>query len=370
MTLIIFIFHLFFWILAFRFGSEELANYINEFPNLTWRARSYNFPVRKEMPILLSDIHSSKQQMIPISKSLNKSSEYNFFIANSHCIQAIYNQKKCHKCYAFAAASVLSQRFCKVLHKNFHFDPYDLINNDYFSPGCSTGGHEHLMWKYIQYNGLTNKSCRNQTSKLIKCITSESKNDSTNNPLCNKDNSKNDMNKNENNKNENKNNKNENNKNVNHKNDNNKNENNGFQMKVLNANNNTLEEFDFEKCLKYYIKYRSAKTLIGEEAIQSEILENGPVTALFKMNDDFGNYESGIYKSIFDNDAPSQLHTVVIYGWGIENDVPFWLIQNSYGKDWGINGSFKMIRGINHLGIEEYATAALPLIEEKESKIS
>ncbi|KAK5973481.1 Cathepsin B [Trichostrongylus colubriformis] len=52
-------------------------------------------------------------------------------------------------------------------------------------------------------------------------------------------------------------------------------------------------------------------------------------------------------------------HAVKVIGWGKEGDVPYWLIANSWHSDWGENGYFRMIRGINNCGIEEDVVAGL-----------
>ncbi|VDO85547.1 unnamed protein product [Haemonchus placei] len=50
-------------------------------------------------------------------------------------------------------------------------------------------------------------------------------------------------------------------------------------------------------------------------------------------------------------------HAIKIIGWGAENDVPYWLIANSFNDDWGEKGYFRMIRGINECGIEQEVAA-------------
>jgi len=47
-------------------------------------------------------------------------------------------------------------------------------------------------------------------------------------------------------------------------------------------------------------------------------------------------------------------HAVLAVGYGVENGVPYWLIKNSWGADWGDEGYFKMEMGKNMCG--KYST--------------
>lgn len=47
-------------------------------------------------------------------------------------------------------------------------------------------------------------------------------------------------------------------------------------------------------------------------------------------------------------------------GWGEENEVPYWLVQNSWNVDWGDNGMFKILRGNNTCGFESNVVAGIP----------
>jgi C1A family cysteine protease len=49
---------------------------------------------------------------------------------------------------------------------------------------------------------------------------------------------------------------------------------------------------------------------------------------------------------------------VIIIGWG-EDDTngPYWILRNSFGKDWGMEGDFLVSRGKNDFGIEEEVAA-------------
>lgn len=73
----------------------------------------------------------------------------------------------------------------------------------------------------------------------------------------------------------------------------------------------------------------------NRQAIQAEIMARGPVQAAFTVYEDLMQYTGGVY-------SPSQGssidggHAIVIIGWGVsENNIPYWIIQNSWGADWG-----------------------------------
>lgn len=57
-------------------------------------------------------------------------------------------------------------------------------------------------------------------------------------------------------------------------------------------------------------------------------------------------------------------HAVLAVGYGVENGVPYWLIKNSWGADWGDEGYFKMEMGKNMCG--EYSIHFLATKEQEE----
>ncbi|CAB3397527.1 unnamed protein product [Caenorhabditis bovis] len=93
-------------------------------------------------------------------------------------------------------------------------------------------------------------------------------------------------------------------------------------------------------------------------AIQTEIMNHGPVEAAFTVYEDFYQYKSGVY--VHTTGASLGGHAVKIVGWGVDAGVPYWLIANSWNINWGENGYFRMLRGTNECGIEHGVVAGIP----------
>ena len=91
------------------------------------------------------------------------------------------------------------------------------------------------------------------------------------------------------------------------------------------------------------------------EAIQREIMEEGPVTAAFTVYQDFLTYAGGVYQHAAG--TPLGGHAVKIIGWGEDETAAWWLVQNQWGELWGEKGLFRIVRGQNECGIEEEITA-------------
>ncbi|KAM5181165.1 tubulointerstitial nephritis antigen-like [Mantella aurantiaca] len=108
--------------------------------------------------------------------------------------------------------------------------------------------------------------------------------------------------------------------------------------------------------------YRLASS---EKEIMKEISENGPVQAIMEVHEDFFMYKSGIYKHTPVMAGEPELyrrhgtHSVKITGWGEElapsgQIQKYWLAANSWGKDWGERGYFRIARGENECEIETF----------------
>ncbi|KAL9643544.1 hypothetical protein ABK040_010157 [Willaertia magna] len=104
--------------------------------------------------------------------------------------------------------------------------------------------------------------------------------------------------------------------------------------------------------LKLY-KALHPKNIEGIDNIQQELSTNGPLQVAFEVYRDFMSYKSGVYKHMSGGLLGG--HAVKLVGWGVDTKtrLPYWILANSWGSSWGINGFFWMLRGKNECGIEE-----------------
>lgn len=80
----------------------------------------------------------------------------------------------------------------------------------------------------------------------------------------------------------------------------------------------------------------------SQEQIKREIVLNGPVVASIEVHSDFLTYKEGIYNADMAPYVYAGGHIVKIIGWGVENKRKYWLIENTWGSDWGENGYAKI----------------------------
>jgi len=95
-------------------------------------------------------------------------------------------------------------------------------------------------------------------------------------------------------------------------------------------------------------------------AMAEAIYFKGPVSISMYVGGTFSSYSSGVYVPAED-DCPNLEktginHCMLAVGWGEElvngEMTPYWIIKNSWGSEWGDNGFFKVIRGVNACGVE------------------
>ncbi|XKL62028.1 hypothetical protein PGB90_001861 [Kerria lacca] len=93
--------------------------------------------------------------------------------------------------------------------------------------------------------------------------------------------------------------------------------------------------------------------------IRKEMYANGPMISGFSVYSDFMFYKEGIYTCSYTVPYLGY-HYVKVVGWGIQNGTKYWEVANSWGSNWGENGFFKIKRGTNECGFENYMFAVIP----------
>ncbi|NXG55398.1 TINAG protein, partial [Hemiprocne comata] len=122
---------------------------------------------------------------------------------------------------------------------------------------------------------------------------------------------------------------------------------------------NALEESNrLYRCASHY------RVSSKETDIMKEIMDKGPVQAIMKVYEDFFLYKDGIYRHSQKAGAKWKTHSVKLLGWGVLADKngqkqKFWIAANSWGKSWGENGYFRILRGQNECDIEKLILATL-----------
>lgn len=228
-------------------------------------------------------------------------------------IKEIRDQSACGLCWAFAAVEAISDRSCIHLNKNISLSAAGLgFCCSTCGYGCE-GGYPSAAWKYYQSKGIVEEDC--YPYPFAPCDP-PSKN--TSNP-CPKD---------------------------------------GYQTQS--CPNKCRKNYEGPAWIDNLHKGKSAYSIKGATQIMIEIMKNGPVEAGFTVYEDFLAYKSGVYKH--STGRPLGGHAIKIIGWGTtEDEVPYWIIANSWNTNWGNEGFFWMLRGQNECGIEDGVVAGIPL---------
>lgn len=112
-----------------------------------------------------------------------------------------------------------------------------------------------------------------------------------------------------------------------------------------------------------FVKDVANITLNDEEAMVEAVALYNPVSFAFEVTEDFMQYRKGIYSSTSCHKTPDKVnHAVLAVGYGEENGVPYWIVKNSWGSHWGMNGYFYIERGKNMCGLAACASYPIPLV--------
>lgn len=123
------------------------------------------------------------------------------------------------------------------------------------------------------------------------------------------------------------------------------------------SKNTASRQYAYSEYPKFYVD-EFGYTTSGEDAML-KLLQEGPIVCSMAVDDDFyDNYESGIYYDKTNYKETDHEVAVIGYGYSEEEDLKYWIVANSWGTQWGEDGYFKIVRGVNNLAIEEYCVWA------------
>jgi len=92
-----------------------------------------------------------------------------------------------------------------------------------------------------------------------------------------------------------------------------------------------------------YKKYTCAHTnnkVRGPDQIKQILMTDGPAHTVMLVWQDLLKYKTGVYKHLEGNLMGP--HSVKVIGWGKDGDTEYWVVQNSWGAKWGMDGFFNI----------------------------
>eukprot|EP00741_Cyanophora_paradoxa_P009203 tig00001484_g8913.t1 len=216
-------------------------------------------------------------------------------------IHDIRDQGRCGSCWAFATTEVLSDRFSIATNNSVDvvLSPEHLLACDWLNFGCH-GGFYPTAWLWIKDHGLVSEEC-------FPYVSGED----------------------------------------------------GAMVKCPRACSNG-GDFTRYKALHWY-RIGSWFHPISQEIMMREIMNHGPIAAMYEVYEDFLTYKSGVYAHT--TGVFAGRHAIKIIGWGEEGGVKYWLVANSWGKAWGEAGFFRIRRGTNECQIEGHVYGGTPNLQ-------
>ncbi|KNC86060.1 hypothetical protein SARC_01783 [Sphaeroforma arctica JP610] len=291
-------------------AEEELIEHVNSLPGNTWTAGVNDYhkgwtvdEIKFSMGTTVESKGPKVYSELDVADVINSlPKEYDARTEHGKCIHPVRNQGRCGSCWSFGASEALSDRFCMAGH-DVLLAPQYLVSCDPVDLGCY-GGQLFTVWGYMRFHGLPAESCDPYTS-------GESE-----------------------------------------------------------ISGSCIEQCEDGTPIKFY-KAKSVYPVVTwfdteESAVQkmmAEIYKNGPIEAAYMVYQDFMSYKGGVYK--YTKGPLMGGHAIKIVGWGTdEKQGDYWIVQNSWGADWGLDGFFWIEKGVNSCNIEANAWAGLPDVED------
>jgi len=118
------------------------------------------------------------------------------------------------------------------------------------------------------------------------------------------------------------------------------------------------------KITNYTCLSRTNGAPADEDQMAGYLQQHGPLSIALNAGY-LQSYGSGVIDPWFPGvecDPTALDHAVLIVGWGVQKgvleDVPYWIVKNSWGSDWGESGYFRIYRGKNVCGVANAVSSA------------
>jgi len=97
-----------------------------------------------------------------------------------------------------------------------------------------------------------------------------------------------------------------------------------------------------------------------ENQMAAYLIKNGPL-AIAANAEEWQFYFGGVF---YIPCMTSLDHGILIVGYGVETDIfdqtmPFWIVKNSWGADWGESGYIRIERGTGKCGLNQYVSSSI-----------
>jgi len=134
---------------------------------------------------------------------------------------------------------------------------------------------------------------------------------------------------------------------------------NAFKYIIANKGIDTEASYPYEEATSYNCRYKSANkgaaittykdvTKGSESALQNAVAYRGPVSvAIDASNPSFQLYKTGVYYEPKCS-STSLDHGVLAVGYGTGSSGDYWIVKNSWGTSWGMQGYIDMARNKNN----------------------
>jgi len=92
----------------------------------------------------------------------------------------------------------------------------------------------------------------------------------------------------------------------------------------------------------------------GNEGNLSNMIQTGPVSIAIEADQSaFQFYSGGVFSAACGKNLD---HGVLIVGYGTMSSKPYWIVKNSWGASWGMQGYILMIQGKDECGLANAAS--------------